>query len=265
MTNTQVELYLFESMGQSWGYTSANIGITYGDFYFEPEAISRTEVEHTQDIHKSDVNVRVPRNNDVGLVHLQYAPESVTTLTIFRGTQWGDPDAEGWTEFNVFWKGRVVGAKGEGGHITLMTESVFTSLRRPGLRARYQRTCRHALYHRGCRLDPEDFAVIGTLESVNGAVVSVTQAAYESNGWYLGGMFRAPDGVLRLIVRHTGKQLTLSRPIPFLESMSGSVKIYPGCDHTRGSGGCAKFDNMENYGGFPWIPSKNPFGGSSLV
>lgn len=259
--STQVELYLFESMGQFWAYTSASEPILHGGFLFEPEAISRTEVEQTQDIHKSDVSVRVPRTNDMGLIHLQYAPESVTSLTIFKGSEFDG--------FPVFWKGRVVGAKGDGGHITLMTESVFTSLRRPGLRARYQRSCRHALYHRGCNLDPESFAVLGTVESVNGAVVSVTQAASVSNGWYLGGMLRAPDGVLRLIIRHVGKQLTLSRPIPNLQSLlpdaGNIVKIYPGCDHTMGSKGCGKFGNNANYGGFPWIPNKNPFGGSSLV
>jgi len=42
------------------------------------------------------------------------------------------------------------------------------------------------------------------------------------------------------------------------------VKIYPGCDRVRAT--CeSKFDNLDNFGGFPWIPTKNPFGGSSIV
>jgi hypothetical protein len=42
-----------------------------------------------------------------------------------------------------------------------------------------------------------------------------------------------------------------------------AVTLYPGCDHTTTT--CdGKFSNLNNYGGFPHIPTKNPFGGSPI-
>jgi hypothetical protein len=36
------------------------------------------------------------------------------------------------------------------------------------------------------------------------------------------------------------------------------VSYYPGCDRTRLT--CSlKFGNIANFGGFPWVPQKNPF------
>jgi hypothetical protein len=42
------------------------------------------------------------------------------------------------------------------------------------------------------------------------------------------------------------------------------VTLYPGCDHTLGAAGCAKFANTDNFGGTPFIPNKNPFGGTAI-
>ena len=43
-----------------------------------------------------------------------------------------------------------------------------------------------------------------------------------------------------------------------------AFEAYPGCDHTLAT--CAaKFGNQLNYGGFPYIPVKNPFTGDAIV
>ena len=56
--------------------------------------------------------------------------------------------------------------------------------------------------------------------------------------------------------------LTLSRAVPGLLT-GAAITLYPGCDHTRAT--CAaKFANLDNFGGFPWIPTRNPFDGGSL-
>jgi hypothetical protein len=42
------------------------------------------------------------------------------------------------------------------------------------------------------------------------------------------------------------------------------LTLYPGCDHLKAT--ClAKFDNLPNYGGFPYIPARNPLDGRSIV
>jgi uncharacterized phage protein (TIGR02218 family) len=159
-----------------------------------------------------------------------------------------------------------------GDAVTIECENIFTSLRRPGVRARYQKKCRHALYQRGCNLNDYDFAVVATATAVDGSVITVPDLAdsnFDSNtqgdGYFTGGMIETATGFMRYIIDHTGDQLTLITPLSELtEDVNDSsgdavVTLYPGCDHTRGT--CKdKFNNLVNYGGFPWIPGKNPFG-----
>lgn len=267
---TLAELYLFESMGQQWAYTSADMPVEYNGVTYEPVPISRGAAEQTQDINKNDLQIKVARDNDVGLIHLQYAPDSITSLTVFQREEDGT--------FGVFWKGRITGARADGSEITLVCESVFTSMRQPGLRARYQKNCRHAVYGRGCRLDPEDFAVTAYVAGLSGLTLTIPDAALQPDGYYLGGMVRLYN-TLRMITSHYGDQIVITREIHGaaeqlaatgyglaygLDYGRAAAVLYPGCNRVRST--CInKFDNVLNYGGFPWIPARNPFGGSSIL
>jgi hypothetical protein len=80
-------------------------------------------------------------------------------------------------------------------------------------------------------------------------------------------MLETEDGFFRYITSHAGNQITLIRPLRSLSDLVNSsvgeaqVTLYPGCAHTRTA--CKdKFNNLANFGGFPLIPSKNPFGNS---
>jgi hypothetical protein len=43
-----------------------------------------------------------------------------------------------------------------------------------------------------------------------------------------------------------------------------AFEAFAGCDRTFAT--CqSKFGNSLNFGGFPWIPAKNPFAGDSIV
>lgn len=253
-----IELYEFVQGAQVWRYTSRGADVVALGQTWTASAIERDAIEQAAEMNRSGIDLRFARGHAFAAQFVGYAADVVTTVTIYRG-HGGDPDGQ----FEAYWKGRVAAARADGGEITLECESVFTSLRRPGLRARYQRSCRHALYGAACTLDPEAFAVAGLVTAVSGAAVSVDSAALQASGWYLGGMLRGPDGDLRLVAGHAGAQLTLSRPIEGLE-VGHAVQIYPGC--SRDLATCEnKFDNLDNYGGMPWIPVVNPFGGNSIA
>jgi len=75
---------------------------------------------------------------------------------------------------------------------------------------------------------------------------------------------QASDG-MRFIASHSSGTLTLMQASNSLsaaiEGGPQSVTLYPGCSHTIAD--CRdKFNNLVNFGGFPWIPSKNPFNNS---
>lgn len=260
---TQTELYRFSEQGSAlfWTYTSGNEAVTYNDEVYTPASISRTEIEVKNEISRANIDVQVSLNNEAGLRWLQDNGEKIVTLTIFERDKAG--------AISVSWKGRLASVQPGMKFITLRMESIFTSFRRPGLRARYQKSCRHVLYGRGCKLDAEDFAEAGTVSAIAGRTLTIAEAGSHDDGFYVGGMLRTADGMLSFITGHVGSAITLQRlSFSVGEEVAGgfpfAVSLYPGCDHSRAT--CnAKFANLLNYGGFDHIPTKNPMGGSSIV
>jgi hypothetical protein len=59
-----------------------------------------------------------------------------------------------------------------------------------------------------------------------------------------------------MIVSESGSSVELLYPVDI--AVSTNVVLTVGCDHSTST--CAsRFNNLDNYGGFPFIPSKNPF------
>lgn len=260
---TKTELYRFSEQASAkvWGFTDGNEAVTYGGLEYVPASISRSEAEVKNEIAKSNIDIQLSLTNEVAVRWMQDNGEKIVTLTIFERDKGG--------LFNVVWKGRLASLAPGMNAVTLKMESIFTSLRRPGLRARYQRACRHPLYGKGCNLNPEDFDVAGSVTAVNKKTFTIAAADAMPDGYFTGGMLRAADGTLSYIIEHVGASIVLQRlSYSLVEEIEGGfpfdVKIYPGCPHTRQA--CNdKFNNLLNYGGFDFIPTKNPMGGSSIV
>ena len=242
-----------------WAFTSADRDLTYNGETYKAIPIGRSSPESSDDSMRADLSIQFGRDCDLAQEFLKYVGDAITTVTVFQI----EPG-----EVTVFWRGRVSSDKMDGDEMSLECESVFTSLRRPGLRARYQRNCRHTLYGSGCGLDKESFRVDAVYTSLVDRAIVVPDAANYPPGYFTGGMVRAPDGTARYVLSHAGDTLTLSRRLERLEEDGEpgvtQVGLYPGCARTRDH--CInRFNNLDNYGGFPWIPGKNPFGGSSIV
>jgi uncharacterized phage protein (TIGR02218 family) len=92
--------------------------------------------------------------------------------------------------------------------------------------------------------------------------VQVAVAASRPDGYFVGGMLATTAGA-RMIVGHAGIDLTLVAPMVGLTA-GDAVQLYAGCDHTMAH--CKdRFGNLDNFGGFPFIPVKNPFTGDAIV
>lgn len=262
---TPIDLYRIVMGDQVWTLTPVDTDQFYdageGEERYTATSIGRGSFEQKKELVRANLDVRLPLDHPLAVSLLTSFSEQIVGLTIFTKRD---------ATVDVSWKGSLAGVKPEDASVTLGFESIFTSLRRAGLRARFQRSCRHALYGRGCRLDPEAFAVAATLSAITGRTLTVPAAAGQPDGYYTGGMVRDPDQFLAYVVNHVGTALTLQR-VPYSLSsgfaaagVGMAVTLYPGCDHSRAV--ClAKFNNLLNYGGFDWIPEKNPMGGNSIV
>lgn len=126
-----------------------------------------------------------------------------------------------------------------------------------------QRQCNHVLYGVGCELDKDDFSIDTEIVSVDArAREIVVEGRAAEERYFEGGMFdHWATGLKFTIVwsEWTGTDQTkfkLAIWHPELEA-GQSLKAYAGC--TRTVEICTnRFNNAANFGGFPFVPSKNP-------
>lgn len=260
-----IDLFRIVSGSVVWTVTSSDKIQSYdagsGVEAYSPVAMQRGEVVQKNEISKSSLSIDIPIDHGLSIELLTSFSEQIITISVFT-------DRNG--SVTTSWKGRLSSFQPDDSMMSLTFESIFTSLRRTGLRATFQKNCRHSLYGRGCNLIPSSFEATGTLNAIMGTTLTVPEAASQPNGYYTGGMVAAPDGSLSFIVNHSGNQLVLQRVGNSLASAFASngvglsISIHPGCDHSRLT--CnSKFNNLLNYGGFDFIPDLNPMGGSSIV
>lgn len=125
-----------------------------------------------------------------------------------------------------------------------------------------QRTCQHQLYGAGCGLDKNDFKIETTIVSVNPSqreMIVTDQDAAE--GWLdQGHLFHVDSQLLYTIGwnRHEGADTKIKMVNWTDEFQPGNSLIaYAGC--AKNVEVCtSKFDNVANFGGFPFVPNRNP-------
>lgn len=248
-----VELYRFSSGLRKWLYTSADVAFVYASETYEPWPLKRGAFRQTNELTKSGLEINAPRDLPFVIDSIASPLIDVVQLTVYRRHR-SDAEVVTW------WRGRVSGVRFSGGETTISCDPLATSLKRLGLRRPAQRQCPYALYDVGCNVTGAAFSATGTLLSHTGSTVTSGVFAGQADGWWVGGKI-VLDGVLRLIIGHVSDTLTLTAAVPGLAQNAGFT-VYPGCDHTPAT--CAaKFGNILNFGGAPWLPIKNPFSGDS--
>jgi len=256
--SSPVELYEFRRGGTAWRYTSGAQDASYASYAYVAVPMKRGSIEQTGEIGRAGLRITLARDVEIAQAFIATPPSEVTLLTIYRQHR-NDPETV------AVWMGRVLNVEWRGSEVELNCEPVYTSLQRIGLRRLYQRNCPHVLYGTACGASAVVFRGAGTVTSINGTSLNIPAAAGFSVGHFAGGYATwAANGITekRMIVSHSADAITLSAVPPGL-AIGDAIYLYPGCDHTLNTCG-SKFSNSANFGGFPFIPTKNPFGGSPI-
>lgn len=255
-----IELYTFQTSVNVWRYTNIDEEVSISGGTFTSTQIKRLDIEQTQDRSRIPQTITMPGNAAFVLPYRASPPNDVVQVTIQRLHR---DDGE----LNTIWLGRVINVKfnKEGVQADIRCEPVYTSLLRPVLRRLYQRNCPHVLYGTECKVVRTVFETVAQLQGVTGNILSSGTFALVADGYYNGGYVEwSLAGVIqrRFVVAHVGSDVTVSLPFDGILG-NADVKIYPGCDHTLDT--CvSKFSNELNFGGQPYFPEKNPFGGSPI-
>lgn len=265
-----VQLYRFvygTEAGEILAYTNStdeqivDHGGSVGIVTYSPIPVERGNIVSNGTLDKSAIKISLDVGTDLAELFRVYPPSSVVTLTIYEG-HIDDPDSE----FIVIWAGRIISASREGNSLNLSGEPVSTQLRRAGLRRHYQYGCPHALYSTPCGANKAAATVVATVSAIAGTVVTLTagwEGAFAAIKFQRGTLEWTPAGETtqkRTIIRISGDDLSLSG-LPSGLAVSDTVDVVLGCNHrafAAADGDCEGLhDILVNYGGQPWIPTKN--------
>lgn len=256
-----IELYEFSRAATVyWRYTSADTDQTYFGSTYDSISIKRNSFEVSQTVEAVSLSITIPITAAFPQLYIASPPSEPVAFTLRR---FHDQD----TEVVSIWIGRVTNVEFKEETVEVLCESVYTSLRRPTLRRLYQRSCPHVLYNQvdgSCTLDKNNFKVSALLTAVSG--LNLSSAAFSvGDGYFTGGFVEVVSGGVtnrRFITNHVGDTITVN--LQLLGAAAGvTISAYPGCKHNLTD--CnTKFNNILNYGGTPWIPIKNPMGGTRV-
>lgn len=274
-----VELYLFiygPNVTDYYAYTTAETAIVRTETIngssetvsYEKAPLQRDGTKSTGTLDKTAMNVKAGSSIEAAELFRIYPPSQEVALYIRQG-HIGDPD----NQFLVCWAGRVLGCKWMGTQVQFTCEPIATSMRRTGLRRHWQYGCPHALYRGdstgGCRASKAAATTATTAAAVSGNTVTLP------SGWngsfakekFRGGMAEwtnasgATETRTILRVDTTNDIITLSGLARDL-AVDDAIDVILGCNHQMTD--CKDLHNVLNdFGGDPWIPTKNPYGNTN--
>jgi len=185
-----------------------------------------------------------------------------------------DPDLG----IQIFWKGQVASVQREGDFATILAVP-YTQLPSQVPRYTYSGLCNWFLFQDDCGLVKNQWRHVGPVVTIDTAGTSITVTdlrdtaailalngggtltAQEIDDYWLGGYMETEGGEKRAIyatdVDGVPDRVRILQPFRELQ-VTDNVYVYAGCPRTRDF--CfRKFDNALNHGGFPDIPTVNPF------
>lgn len=253
-----VELYEFRRAARVWRFTSSDADVTVDGATYTAAPLQRTAIEQTPERARNGIRISCARDFPIADLFRVTSPTDVISVTIIRYHR-----AEPLNSITL-WMGRVLNAEWRGLSADLSCEPVSASLTRTGLRRLYQKQCPHVLYGAACGVSKVAQGIATTVTAASG--VTLTVAALTGGKPYAGGFVEwlLDDGMIerRFITGVASLALTLSQPFQGI-TVGQAVTVYPGCNHTTGT--CSSvYGNLANFGGFPYIPTKNPFDGSPV-
>lgn len=255
-----IMLYEFTLGSAVWRYTGGQNPVTVNGATYAALAIAHDGYSMSGDPSADDITIRTSSKIEVSNLFNGTPPSDPVRLSI-RTLHFGD------TEAPVVWSGTIKSMKRVSTvEVTFNCNSLLSTLNRNGLRLSWQRGCPHALYDRLCRVNPDAYGTAIRVDAVLGDHIESSGAAGLPNGYLNGGFlaFTTPHGTIerRAIEEHWQHRIRL---LGLSDGMAVGqwINVYPGCDRTTAT--CVnKFNNLDNYGGFPHLPNKSPFDGDPV-
>jgi uncharacterized phage protein (TIGR02218 family) len=256
-----VFLYEFSWGAKVWRYTSADRDIE-GFAGFDWTAIAISDEGVILGNGPQEFRITLPANLDlVGLFRSTPPAEAIK----IRALRYHRDDLD--EQVAVYWTGTIGNVKRKD-RAKAMIFGLPTVLRRTGLRMCWERNCPHMLYDQDCKVDRDLFKVETTITALTGTSITLGSLGAWAGEQFNGGFIEweadpAPAYDRRGIESYVAGNLfnlfgTTDRLV-----VDQDVTVYLGCDLTPET--CdGTFDNLDNHGGYRFMPGKSPFDGDPV-
>ncbi|MCK5603629.1 phage BR0599 family protein [Candidatus Pacearchaeota archaeon] len=224
--------------------------ITYAGDTFSRTQVSRDPIETGQEY----LEITLPGSHEFTLKFATIAPGQTATLTI-QSYQRAEP-----SDVRVIYKGvvRAVAFTQNAAFSALSIIPINDAFSKEIPERTFQAACNNVLFDPDCKVIEGSYSFLGPISAIVNNVVTVTGlSAAKGSTWSTGGYVAYGALDYRLILEQSGDDLTLV--LPFYEDvLTENVTVYAGCDHSIAT--ClSKFNNEINFGGCPFVPTKNIF------
>jgi uncharacterized phage protein (TIGR02218 family) len=251
-----IELYSFAVGAAAYFFTSSEDEIVYAGDTYTAVAVSREGTAQGVDERRRPMVVSVPYDNTFAALYSRVSPSNQASLTILRLQRDETPSPVAVMIFKGFVKSVTFSDDGLLAKIAAQTRDIAGTHQIP--RRTFQNPCGHQLYDANCTVDPTAHKFTGTVTAEDGETITVSGLG--GSGMDFIGGYAKPQSIsdFRLVQDQSGDVLTLLRP--FNSTLVGQVlEVFEGCDHLL-TGDCVlRFDNIVNFGGFAFVPSKDIF------
>lgn len=269
-----IELYKFSNLESAFHYTSSQSDVVFGGATYVPAAISRTSTTKMGVDSRATLVVKMPITDPFPKRYVFGLPASPDKATVYRqhSTDGATP------ETIIIFDGQVenVGFTGNEAKINIVSTSSLLS--KPIPRQTMRGLCNHVLFDSRCKVIESQFSLVVevTSISVDGLIVGLSagtgviahnsqtldDALIADPAFFDAGVVSRGSLEQRSILSTTstgGNNVQVSFLVGFQTlSVGDSVKLFAGCSHSFTK--CrAQFANGANFGGFPYVPQKNPF------
>jgi len=255
---------------QTWYFTSFERQLTdASENNYLPQPFENEPITETATIERQSVSIK-SRNftgNPLALM-VPFDLEWPLLIQIYEA----DVAVNAVSNLRCYFNGEVTRCETDGPFLTATAQSLNSLFDRQIPRRLFQNGCNWILFESKCGIVQSAWTWTGTLTGYNadtltltiGSVASANAAALAAH-FFAGGFLTVGAGTAqqyRMIVDSTAVgggslQLVLATPFNAIPANGSVVTFFPACDGIVTT--CKnKFNNYQNFGGFPFIPAANP-------
>jgi len=239
-----LDLYKITFIGNTYFYCSSSEDLQFGADLYHASSIIRSEI--STEINNSEVRITAHISTDPVKFFVMSSPSAELSIEIYDYFS-------GFLLFNGVLTKIIFDREKETSELTFKRKEDYLDSEVPY--RTYGNTCSLGLYSPECGVNKSSFSSSFTTYTISTSRKIITLPGLSSIPKnFIGGYLSIAGKETSYITNQVGDVITIDQPI---FSTSGTITLIMGCNKSISS--CESiFNNLINFGGFPFIPAKNP-------